>query len=41
MRPPKMDTALSHRGLSSSNPILITRLANLSVREIYLKHIFR
>jgi hypothetical protein len=27
--------------LSSSNPVLITHLDNLSVREVNLKHIFR
>jgi hypothetical protein len=30
-----------NRGLSPSNPILITHLRNLSIYEVDLKHIFR
>ena len=35
-----MDIAASQQGLSSSNPILVTHSANLSIREVDLEHVF-
>jgi hypothetical protein len=38
---PAAETAFHTDVLLSSNPILITDLANLSIHEIDLKHVFR